>query len=356
MAKLLITKKEDIDNIIKLYQNGNSCTKISKMHNTTGNTISALLKRNNIDVINKQNLKRYKIEDIIKDYCEFKISITQISKKYKSSSTKISSDLKKYGIVVENFHNKSKFNEHIFDIIDTEEKAYWLGFIFADGYISSSDIKGKNKYQFELSLSGKDASHLLKFNKFVSYVGNNVKFGNIKLKEKTFTRCRWSVSNKHLWETLNAYGCTPKKSLTLTFPDKNIFTEQKLIIPFIRGYFDGDGCVYELKGKSPSLAISVLGTTQFLNPIVELFFPRNLTKNHDKNNVTYMYALNRRQAFVFLYVIYYNASIYLNRKYQKFYNWKNCRSAVKAVELLKGKIGESCDANPELTYFFKKNK
>lgn len=355
MAKLLISKKEDIDKIIYLYQSGESCTKIAKSYNVSGNTISSLLKRAGIDVVNRQNMKRYVIEDIVREYCELGMSLTQISEKYNASNARIGADLRKQGISVENFHNKAKFNEHIFDVIDTEEKAYWLGFIFADGYIANIENKKKKEYNFELSLSGNDIGHLHKFNKFMEYNGDNVKVGNIKGKDKIYTRCRWSIGNKHLWETLNSYGCTPNKSLTLKFPDKNIFQDQWLIIPFIRGYFDGDGCVSMIK-NCPGLEISVLGTVQFLNPIMDLFFPRKLTKNHDKNNVTYVYGLSRRQAYVFLYTIYYKASIYLDRKYQKFYNWNNCRSIAKALELLQGKIGEGCDANPELTYFFKKSE
>ena len=69
--------------------------------------------------------------------------------------------LQENGIEVINYQNLTKFNENVFDSIDTEEKAYWLGFIFADGYIS---LKGNS---FELSLKGSDSEHLDKFNKFM---------------------------------------------------------------------------------------------------------------------------------------------------------------------------------------------
>lgn len=54
--------------------------------------------------------------------------------------------------------------------------------------------------------------------------------------------CSWYVTNYHLWNTLNNYGCIPNKSLTLKFPDESIFKSKDLIRHFIRGYFDGDGC------------------------------------------------------------------------------------------------------------------
>lgn len=145
----------------------------------------------------------------------------------------MSRKLKAKGIEIINHQNETKFNEHIFDVIDTEEKAYWLGFIFADGYISSRDNG------FELSLKGSDIEHLHKFNKFMEHNKDNVKLGEVKNKDKTFLRCRWGIVNKHLWNTLNNLGCTPRKSLTLQFPN----ISEELEIPFIRGYFDGDGCL-----------------------------------------------------------------------------------------------------------------
>lgn len=354
MAKCKITNRKDIDIIINLYQNGESCTQIAKIFNISSGAISRILKKEGIEVINRQNLITVSDEDIIKDYCELKLSAAQIAKNRKISHRIISKILSKYNISIINFHNQTKFNENIFDRIDTEEKAYWLGFIFADGYIANIENQKnqhKLKYSFEISLAGKDIEHLHKFNKFMEFNGNNVKISKIICSGKEFERCRWSVGNKHLWQTLNSYGCTPNKSLTLKFPDKNIFADKALIIPFIRGYFDGDGCVSVSKiGKYNALRVSLLGTKEMLNPIIELFYPRKLIKNNDKNDITYVYNLCALKAAGFLNTIYYNATIYLDRKFNKFQNWKNCRSKVKAFDLLGGKIGESWNANPELTY------
>lgn len=212
---------------------GLSCTKISKEVGISTSTISSFLKRNGIEVVNKQNKLLFNLDkDIIPKY-EQGISLSKLAKEYHTSVQTLSKKLKAKGIEIINHQNETKFNKHIFDVIDTEEKAYWLGFIFADGYISSRDNS------FELSLKGSDIEHLHKFNKFMEHNKDNVKLGEVKNKDKTFLRCRWGIVNKHLWNTLNNLGCTPRKSLTLQFPN----IPEELEIPFIRGYFDGDGCL-----------------------------------------------------------------------------------------------------------------
>lgn len=53
------------------------------------------------------------------------------------------------------------------------------------------------------------------------------------------------LQNKHLWETLNNLGCTPKKSLTLQFPNLNIFKTKDLVFAlYLEDIFDGDGCFF----------------------------------------------------------------------------------------------------------------
>lgn len=109
-------------------------------------------------------------------------SLTKIAEKFGTSRNTLSKKLKEKGIEIINQQNKSKFNENIFDVIDSEEKAYWLGFIYADGYIDSSplDDSKKSKYNFELSLKASDVGHLHKFNVFMEHNKNNVKINNVK--------------------------------------------------------------------------------------------------------------------------------------------------------------------------------
>lgn len=301
-----------------------------------------MLKRRNVHVINKQNLLTFNERDIVEDY-KAGLSVAQMVKKYNSSHSVLRKILNEWGIEVINQQNRLRFNANIFDNIDTEEKAYWLGFIYADGYIATIKEKGKKEYNFELSLCLQDKSHLDKFNKFMEHEDEN----HVKVDSY---RARWIISNKHLWETLNSYGCTPRKSLTLKFPDKSIFKSKDLIRHFIRGYFDGDGCISHIDKTQEKPLISLLGTKEILEPIQKMIFSDNvkLTLNDKNNSMTLVMSRSCVKAIFLLYILYYKSSIYLDRKYQKFLFYKDCRFKAKALKLLEEKIGEGWDVNPEL--------
>lgn len=271
------------------------------------------------------------------------MSATKAAKAFNLNPTSFCLNLKQMGIIAENKQNKTKFNENVFDIIDSEEKAYWLGFIYADGSIDSSPLikEKKSRYQFELSLSEIDHEHLDKFNSFMQHSKNNVITGNVVLNGKTFKRCRWIINNKHLWHTLNKLGCTPNKSLTLRFPNLS----EDLKRHFIRGYFDGDGSLGIYDDK---LQCSCLGTLNMLDNILS-DLNINLKYHHDKRHseFTYSFQLTSEKGMNFLNYLYKDCTIYLQRKYNKYLDI--CRLWEKSHRLSSGNIGEGCDADTEIT-------
>lgn len=74
-----------------------------------------------------------------------------------------------------------------------------------------------------------------------------------------------------MWKVLNNYGCTPRKSPTLKFPDFSIFKDKTLIKHFIRGYFDGDGSLSRhISTHTVSLNCSIIDTPEFIGTIENL--------------------------------------------------------------------------------------
>lgn len=358
MAKTILTS-DQVQNILHLYTVEElSIAKISKNLGISSYVVTRTIKENGIEIINKQNALSFNLETDIIPLYEKGISLTKIAKQFGTTRDTLSKHLKKAGYKVINHQNETKFNEHVFDSIDTEEKAYWLGFIYADGYIDFTplDPNKKSRYAFELSLKGSDIEHLNKFNIFMGHNKNIVKLSYVNYNGKKCLRCRWGAVNKHLWNTLNNLGCTPRKSLTLKFPDKDIFKDSSLIRHFIRGYFDGDGCLSYMKTNHSEVynyvpICSMLGTFEFLLKVKELLDNIGI-KTHNilrEDSNAYRLGLSQNSSKLFINMLYNNSNIYLDRKYKRAMFFKDgCRSAEELAELLQSENGESCDANTVL--------
>lgn len=323
--------------------------------------IKQFCKENNLDVIKfgnyitksgyivstKQSGETiYKIKFAIDKYKNSKRTHTQIAKIFGISAISLKTVLEKLNLL-DQTRTARKYNEHVFDVIDTEEKAYWLGYVFADGYIY--DFKSKNNgrcdYNFELCSKGDDIDHMKKFASFIEYE-NDLKI--TKADNKGHTRCRICLSSQHLWNTLNNYGCVPKKSLILKFPDKSIFKDESLIRHFIRGYFDGDGCISFCNKERTQLNIQVLGTNEFLNDILLYSgFSTKLYHNHNNVEESTMYInISCKKGFNFINYLYKDSNIYLQRKFERYCYF--CRLYEKSYRELGSKNGEDCDVNTVL--------
>lgn len=236
-------------------------------------------------------------------------SLTQIGKELGVNRKRLSKDFKELGINVLPNGQKHLYNYNVFKQIDTEEKAYWLGFLYADGYINID--KG-----IELTLAEYDYDHLVKFRDFIGDKSIKISY---KESCKAYRVC---INSKEIAQDLINLGCKQAKSLTLTFPTSEQVPEY-LIHHFMRGYFDGDGCVYDCYDQK---AFSILGTHDFLNKYEEYLllalereYPtkRLHDKRHSENTefIQYTGNLQSKKWFSFLYN---NATIYLERKYNKF--------------------------------------
>lgn len=273
------------------------------------------------------------INVIIQEYLETpenQRSLTKLGTKYGVKRQTISKYLKQRGIEVINYQNRVRLDESVFDNIDTEEKAYWLGFLYADGNISSEGNR------LEVRLSIKDIKHLEKFRKFL----------NLETEFRTGIcngngYCHLSVRNKHIWEQLNNKGCTPRKTLTLKFPDISIFKTNTLIYDFIRGYIDGDGCLFVGKYKYNVTQVQLLGTKDFLYSVKDFLkepgYIRSCSTANFPNKAYKLYYSNvpsRRVARK----LYEKATIYLERKYNKYKYF--CQIEEESSLMKLSKIGE----------------
>lgn len=210
---------------------------------------------------------------------------------------------------------KHTHNIDYFKKINTEAKAYFLGLLYADGNIY------KNK--LSISLQDKD-KHILETFKNSILATNPI----YKITKKEANRqLQWelSISGKNIVQDLLTHGLYPNKGFSLTFPTT---IPDYLIHHFIRGYFDGDGCIYH-NPKRYDYLFSIVATKEVNIGIQDILIkilhlnktnlynpPKMINKN--LYILTYQGGNSVRKIRDYLYK---NATIYLQRKYDKFYSF-----------------------------------
>ena len=127
-------------------------------------------------------------------------------------------------------------NSNYFSTIDSEEKAYWLGFIYADGYLSKTNYRSNI---LGISLSVVDKGHLEKFRQAIGFTGNILTYRSCSGYSSKTEYARITIRDQQLCDDLEAKGVYYHKTQILRFPDDNIVPEA-FIPHFIRGYFDGE--------------------------------------------------------------------------------------------------------------------
>lgn len=143
-------------------------------------------------------------------------------------------------------NRKYKLNDNFFENIDCEKKAYALGLMYSDGNIHH------DKYSWYITFGQQEERKDLVY-KLHSILGSESNIHTTLTGSKTFYY--FSVVSKKMYNDLNNLGVTPNKSLSLQFPKT---MEKKLMPHFIRGLFDGDGCIWN--GKRKKMTVKKEGT------------------------------------------------------------------------------------------------
>lgn len=265
---------------------------------------------------NKKRLTDKEIDEYYNIYKDRKINCKELSKIVNIEAYTLRRSFKRKGLILNyEYLNKSKkFTNNLdyFSKIDSSEKAYILGFLYADGY--NQEQLG----QIKISLHSKDEEILYKIVKELN-INNPIKREKKKTRRgKETEQSSLLICSRLISKQLSKLGCFQNKSLTLKFPtEEQVPTE--LLPHFIRGYFDGDGCIFT-KNKKINIVIcsSNIFCLQFKRYISSNFninFFISKTSN-PKTNLLKLYKKN--ECIKFLEIIYDKSSIFLERKYQKY--------------------------------------
>lgn len=249
-------------------------------------------------------------EWIEKKYCEEKLSVIEIAEECRCSKQAIYRWIYHFNLIRDYVlprRSKSKYalTERYFQNINTGNKAYWLGFIAADGCV----VNKKRKRLLYIELSEKDRCHLEAFKKEIEFEGP---IYEMKARGRSRPSCKIQVSSSRMVLDLVELGIVPNKTKFLEAPD----IDPKLYHHWIRGFFDGDGSV-SLR-KDGNLAGEFFGTKKVIEFIVKNIPGTNTVSKKDKSEGYYhSFGGNGISTKIYNY-LYKDSEICLRRKKNKF--------------------------------------
>jgi hypothetical protein len=270
--------------LISEYQRGVSAFSLSKTHHIAGKTLLKIFRENGVairglgDAIRSspvhsgnnrwtgRKLSSDQWYSLIDDH-KAGMGIVALSEKYSLAGTAVRKLLKGENAFRPPAYFSYTLDESFFEVIDTAAKAYWLGFIFADGCV----IAGRSP-SVRLTLKASDSEHLELFslhigsNRNIKISDNFYKHNGVLLKTK---KAEVDIRSQKMFNDLCRLGCLPRKTyLDSCVPSK---IPDHLFPDFVRGYFDGDGCINFHCRKNRDGYIdstwSVVGTPNFLSGI-----------------------------------------------------------------------------------------
>lgn len=191
-----------------------------------------------------------------------------------------------------------------FEVIDSEDKAYFLGFIKADGYVD------KKRYRLAIRISEIDIEILKRFCDAVNIPIQ--KINRLKIKDGIFNRkpeVEIAIYNKDF------------VSHILNIKDSSILDKvpEHLAGHFIRGYFDGDGSISFRDVKAAHYQMNIMGSPNddSMLKFIQKFIPFNIYMDK-RSNLPLIQSSNRSHINQFRDLCYDDCYIYLTRKKTKF--------------------------------------
>lgn len=207
--------------------------------------------------------------------------------------------------------SKAKYLNHKFFSGSGSDVYYWAGILAADGWVEES------RNRIGLALQKSDLSHLEKFKKAVSSTHDICPFMS-----SSAYRIRFNSSDMVL-DLRNRFNITGSKTHTYTLPE---FESIDGFIHFLRGYIDGDGCLFTTSSQKISLSISsaikdnLVEIRNLVSIILNTSINTNIMLNINKKGSCYSLVFPISISHRLLEILYSNSTelIRLDRKYNKY--------------------------------------
>lgn len=231
--------------------------------------------------------------------------------------------------------SKREIRHNFFSEIKTELQAYLLGFIYSDGSINDE----RHTLTIHINEQDKEIFNLFKIISPEAYTQNCKGYESKALIEgrtvKNSGSIRLSISSKILLEDLHNLGVVENKTYKQLHIPKQI--PNNLIRHFVRGYFDGDGCItYSVRKPNPKnreknyrVSVNVNFTAKLCDIFIDFqkyFSDNNIPTNivHLKREDAYRLHTSKRASVIDIFHLFYdNSNFYLSRKFNKFNHYVN---------------------------------
>lgn len=211
-----------------------------------------------------------------------------------------------------------------FENIDTEEKAYWLGYAWCDGNVNVRPLKtGGIDYCFSVDICERDHTHLYKLKDSLGAINKVEKLKTVKA---SFTSDKWRyrirIKNRKFCKILiEKYKMIPYRT---DISDLVSDIPKKLIKHFIRGVIDADGSIVLDKNDRAHIQVSV---SKEMGEFIRNFLQEEgLVKKVAALTPLYIGGLvdlykiaygGQREVLGLLNYLYRDANMYMNRKHDK---------------------------------------
>lgn len=314
MKKIQFTR-DQLNEMVRLHDSGMLNKDIAKRFSTSAGTVNRRLAELGVQSRHpKLTLERE--AEAIALYEKYQ-NLSQVCTELSMNTETLSMILKKNNIrqlSMSELKRTKKINESYFDKIDSHRKAYYLGLLYADGTVSSKS----NRVQ--ISLQDIDGDILYAFRDDLE---SDYKIITIKYHDKNpnwKNQLCFTISNTRIHDALIEQGVIPNKSLSLKFPTN---LSEEFVSSFLLGYMDGDGSIAKKECRA-----SLIGTEDFCNSVKNILKDKfgihcSISKCHGKETSTRCLRISgRRQVKIFLDWIYSKCDVHLTRKYniyQKLY-------------------------------------
>lgn len=202
------------------------------------------------------------------------------------------------------YNAKYDIDYQYFDNINDEHKAYWLGMLLADGFVNNKEVS--------LCLQSSDIESIETFKRDLR--------SEHPIKYDVYGNPYITIVCKHMCEKLQRYGFNNHKSLQFDMNNILNVISNENEHHFLRGMFDGDGCIKYYKYDYLNKPQFHFGYTGLKNVCEYVASKLNInTKIVFEGNMTYTTRTRNPELIMNIFdYLYKDATIYINRKYNTF--------------------------------------